>query len=99
MLLGVGAGVGRDAVGIEAALVADAYGVGVVVLGVGSYHRLWTTGVDLAVAGDVVVVADAAIATGFMAGFELLDGETLGDSRRAAMQHDERDVTVILHSR
>ena len=45
------------------------------------------------------MVADAAIATGFMAGFELLDGETLGDSRRAAMQHDERDVTVIFHSR
>lgn len=44
--------------GIEAALVADAYGVGVVVQGVGSYHRLGTAGVDLAVAGDVVVVAD-----------------------------------------
>ncbi len=42
--------------GIEAALVADAYGVGVVVLGVGSYHRLRTTGVDLAVTGDIVGV-------------------------------------------
>ena len=57
-LLGVGAGVGGEAAGVEAALVADADGVGVVVLGVGSYHRLGTTGVDLAVAGDVVVVAD-----------------------------------------
>lgn len=67
--------------------------------GVGAYFVLGSAGVEGAVAGDVVVIADAAIATGFMAGFELLDGETLGDSRRAAMQHDERDVTVIFHSR
>lgn len=67
--------------------------------GVGAYFVLGAAGVEGAVAGDVVVIADAAIATGFMAGFELLDGETLGDSRRAAMQHDERDVTVIFHSR
>ena len=67
--------------------------------GVGAYFVLGSAGVKGAVAGDVVVIADAAIATGFMAGFELLDGETLGDSRRAAMQHDERDITVVFHCR
>ena len=98
-LLCFGTGVGRTTLGIESAFVADAYAVLVEVEGVGAYFVLGSAGVEGAVAGDVVVVADAAIATGFMAGFELLDGETLGDSRRAAMQHDERDVTVIFHSR
>ena len=74
-LLGVGAGVGGEAAGVEAALVADAYGVGVVVPGVSSYHRLGTTGVDLAVAGDVVVVADGYEAAGLVAGFEGLNTE------------------------
>lgn len=98
-LLCFGTGVGRTTLGIESAFVADAYAVLVEVEGVGAYFVLGSAGVEGAVAGDVVVIADAAIATCFMAGFELLDGETLGDSRRAAMQHDERDVTVIFHSR
>ena len=98
-LLCFGAGVGRTTLGIESAFVADAYAVLVVVESVGAYFVLGAAGVEGAVAGDVVVIADTVIATGFMAGFELLDGETLGDSRRAAMQHDERDVTVIFHSR
>lgn len=98
-LLSFGAGVGRTTLGIESAFVADAYAVLVEVEGVGAYFVLGSAGVEGAVAGDVVVIADAAVATGFMAGFELLDGETLGDSRRAAMQHDERDVTVFFHSR
>lgn len=98
-LLCFGAGVGRTTLGIESAFVADAYAVLVEVEGVGAYFVLGSAGVEGAVAGDVVVIADAAIATGFMAGFELLDGETLGDSRRAAMQHDERDVTVVFHCR
>ena len=92
-------GVFGSSVAVQPSFVADAYAVLVEVEGVGAYFVLGSAGVEGAVAGDVVVIADAAIATGFMAGFELLDGETLGDSRRAAMQHDERDVTVILHSR
>ena len=93
MLLGVGAGVGRDAVGIEAALVADAYGVGVVVLGVSSYHRLGSAGVDLAVAGDIVVVADGYEAAGLVAGFEGLNTEAVVCPGSGAVDDDEGDLS------
>ena len=70
LLLGWRAGVGRIAVGIETALVADANAVGVVMLGMGTGHLLGTARVDGAVLGDVVVVADGAEATSLVAGFQ-----------------------------
>lgn len=63
-LLSFGTGVGRTTLGIESAFVADAYAVLIEVEGVGAYFVLGSAGVEGAVAGDVVVVADAAIATG-----------------------------------
>lgn len=44
-------------------------------LGVGSYHRLGSAGVDLAVAGDVIMIANGYEAAGLVAGFEGLNTE------------------------
>ena len=67
-------GVGGQAVGRQAALVADADAVLVVVAGMGADEVLMARLVELAVAGDVVVVAGEAEA-GVVAGYEVLDGE------------------------
>ena len=77
MLLGWCAGVGGMAVGIETALVADADAVEVVMLGMGADFFLGTTGVEVAVLGDVIVVTDGAEATSLVAGFECLYWEVL----------------------
>ena len=65
-LLGRGAGVGSTAFLIEATLIANADGVGVVVAGMGADHLLGATEVQLAIAGDVVVVAAALPTTGLV---------------------------------
>ena len=65
-LLGGSPGVGRTALLVEAPLVADADGVGVVVAGVCADHLFGAAEVELAVAGDVVVVAAALPATGLV---------------------------------
>ena len=70
LFLGWGSGIGWTAVGIKAALVADADAVGVVMLGMGAGHLLGTARIDGAVLGDVVVVADGAEATSLVAGFQ-----------------------------
>ena len=62
-LLGWCPGVGGAAFLIEATLVADADGVGIIMPGVGTDHLLRTAEVQLSVAGDVVVVAAALPAT------------------------------------
>ena len=54
-----GAGVGWLTAGVKASLVADADGVVVVVLAMGSYLVFWTTVLDGPVASYDVVVADA----------------------------------------
>ena len=46
---------------VESPFVADADGVGVVVQTVGADHPFWTTGLDLSVTTDHVVVADAKL--------------------------------------
>ena len=46
---------------VEPALVADADRVGIVVQTVCTYHPFWTTGLDLSVTTDHVVVADAKL--------------------------------------
>ena len=66
LFLGRGTGVSGAASLVETALVADADGMGVVVAGVGSDHRLGATEVELTVAGDVVVVAAAFPAASLM---------------------------------
>ena len=66
LLLGRGAGVGGAATFVEASLVADADGVGIVVAGVGADHLLGTAEMQLSVAGDVVVTAAALPTAGLM---------------------------------
>ena len=46
---------------IEASFVADAYRMGIVVQTVGTYHPFRSTGLDLSVTTDHVVVADAEV--------------------------------------
>ena len=83
-LLGGRAGVGRTALLVEAPLVADADGVGVVVAGVCADHLFGAAEVELAVAGDVVVVAAALPAAGLVHLVELLHRDVLvGAARRA----------------
>ena len=55
-LLYLGAGVGRLAVSIQSAFITDANAVGVVAEGMGTGLALGTTGIEHAVAGDVIVV-------------------------------------------
>ena len=57
------AGVGGLTADIESPFVADAYRMGIVVQTVCTYHPFWTTGLDLSVTTDHVVVADAEVKT------------------------------------
>ena len=51
--------------------------MGIVAAGMGSYHLLGTADVELAVAGDVVMVAGGLEATGLVAGLQVFDSEVL----------------------
>ena len=87
-LLGEGAGVGRLAVGIESALIADGDAVGVVVSGVSADLSLWSARVEGAVLGDVVVVADGFETSGEVTGFQVFYREVLGRTSCRAVQYD-----------
>ena len=88
LALGTGTGVTGLAGSVETTLVADADGVLVVVLAVGSDLGEGTTFMDLPVAGDVVVVADVFPTSLEVVGTTALKGIVLRDTRGAAMQHD-----------
>ena len=88
-LLGWGAGVVGTPLLIETALVADADGVGVVVAGVCADHLLGTAEVQLSVAGDVVVVAAALPATGFVHLVEPFQRNMLVRSRCRAVNDNQ----------
>ena len=87
--LGWGSGVGGTAFLVETTLVADANGVGIVVAGMGTDHLFGATEVELAVAGDVVVVAAALPAFGTMHLVEHLKGEVLVRAGGRAVNHDQ----------
>ena len=76
-LLSEGTSVGRFAVGIESALIADGDAVGVVVSGVSSDLSLRAARVEGTILGDVVVVADGFETSGEVAGFQGFDCEVL----------------------
>ena len=88
-----GTGVGRMAVLVESALIADTYGVGVVVAGMSPCDSLRPAGIEGAVLGDVIVIADGVEAAGLMTGFQLFNSEVLVHSRGAAMHHNQIDVS------
>ena len=87
-LLSEGTSVGRFAVGIESALIADADAVGIVVSGVSANLSLRSARVEGAVLGDVVVVADGFETSCEVAGFQGFDCEVLCHTRGTAMQYD-----------
>ena len=88
-LLGRCPGVGGAALLIETALVADADGVGIIMPGVGADHLLGMAEVELAVAGDVVVVAAALPAFGFVHLVEPFHGDVLVRSAPCTMNDDQ----------
>ena len=88
-----GTGVGGMAVRVESALIADTYGVGVVVAGMSPCDALRPAGIEGAVLGDVIVIADGVEAAGLMTGFQLFNSEVLVHSRGAAMHHNQIDVS------
>ena len=61
--------------------------------GVSSYHRLGTTGVDLAVAGDVIMIANGYEAAGLVAGFEGLNTEAAVCPGGGAVDDDVGDLS------
>lgn len=98
-LLGPGTGVGRAIVGIETALIADTDTVGVVLPGMGTGHLLGTAYMQLAVAGDIVVVAAGGEAPGPVTGLEGLEGETLVAACGRAVDDDQMDRSHGLEHR
>ena len=94
--LGVGAGVGGFAVAVEAAFVADAEGVLVVVLAVGADSGLWTALFYGAVTAHNVVVADAFPASSFVPDVDLGGGARLVGSHRAAVEDEEAYCSHLL---
>ena len=80
MLLGRGAGVAGLAVGIEASLIANANRVGVVATGMGSNHIFRAALMELAILGDVVVVASGLVTSSLVTGFEVFRREVAGDA-------------------
>ena len=88
-----GTGVGGMTVRVESALIADTYGVGVVVAGMSPCDALRPAGIEGAVLGDVIVIADGVEAAGLMTGFQLFNSEVLVHSRGAAMHHNQIDVS------
>ena len=88
-LLSRGTGVGGFAIGIEASLIADADGMGVVATGVGTNHIFGTALVQLTVLSDVIVVARGLKAPTLVASLEVLGGKVLGDFGGGAMDNNQ----------
>lgn len=91
LALGRSTGVGGQSQEVEAALVADADGVAVVAAAVGAFLPQGTALVDLAVSGDVVVVADVAVAALQMVLAALPEGVALPGLRGRAVQDNHSD--------
>jgi len=87
------AGVGRATVGVETALVADAEAVGVVALGVGTGDILGAGGMQMAVTGDVVVVAAAVEAPCTVAGFKGIKRKRLVATCGRAVNDNQIDLS------
>ena len=88
-----GAGVGWMAVGIEAALIANADAVGIVMSGMGADFVLGTARVEVAILRDVIVVTDGTEATSLVAGFEVFYREVLRNLGGRTVNDDEIDLS------
>ena len=94
--LGVGAGVSRMPVFVQAALVADADALVVPAGGMGAYLMHGAAGMNLAVAGDVEVIAYAGKAAVQMGTAQGFDGKRTVATGGAAMDDQETDLPVVL---
>ena len=94
--LGVGAGVGRMAVFVQTALVADADALVVPAGGMGAYLMHGAAGMNLAVAGNVEVIAYAGKAAVQMGTAQGFDGKRTVATGGAAMDDQETDLPVVL---
>lgn len=88
LLLRLRARVGGIAVPVESALVADTYGAGVVAAGMGACLLLGAAGIDHAVAGDVIMIADTSEAARPVARLQCLHGEILVLARGGTVNDD-----------
>ena len=61
--------------------------------GMSPCDALRPAGIEGAVLGDVIVIADGVEAACLMTGFQLFNSEVLVDSRGAAMHHNQIDVS------
>ena len=80
----------RTALGIQSTFVADADGMGIVMAGVHAYLFLGTGLVDLAIALDVIVVADAfSVESGVVTVLQHLEREALVSAGGRTMDDDQ----------
>jgi len=94
MLLGRGAGVGRGAVLVKTALVADTDAVRIILWAdVSTNHLFGAADVQLTVAGDVVVVTAALPAFSLMTGIQRLKGERAVATGCRAVNHNQINLS------
>ena len=92
LLLRFGARVGRSALAVESAFVADADRVAVVVLAVGARLLFRSSGMDMSVARDVVVVADVTeVPVLHVVAFAGLEAQALALRRGRAVNDNQSD--------
>jgi len=93
LALRLGPRVAGIAEGIETALIADADGVMVVVLAVGTHHPQRPPLMYLPVACDIVMVSNVLPSQPEVVGLALVKAVALRRARRAAMQHYQCDLS------
>ena len=94
--LGRSAGVGRTALSIQSAFIADADGVGIIVAGVHTHLFFCASLIDLAIALNVIVVADAfAMEAGIVAATEHFDGKPLVAARSRTVNNNQINLSHI----
>lgn len=94
--LGVGTGVGRMARLVEAALITDADAPVVPSGGMCADLVDRTAAVEMAVAGDIEMIADISKSPRFMRSPQSLYREITVIARRAAMDYQEANLPIIL---
>ena len=99
MLLGRGACVGRGAVLVKTALVADTDAVRIILWAdVSTNHLFGAADVQLSVAGDVVAVAAALPAFSLMTGIQCLKGERAVATGCRAVNHNQINLSHRLQT-
>ena len=80
MLLGRGTSVVDFAIGIETSLIANANTMGVIATCMGSNYLLRAALMELAILGDIVMVAGGLVTSSLVTGFEVFGREVASDA-------------------